>query len=221
MGIFSKLFSRSKDDSQDVSLGSEQTLDLSKVYPRLKFVFPNESNNVLTTSDGQTIQLPEDSIPLAVPYCEDLLLTFALDEGAYFSFVTKGHLLGNITVDMVRAAAIKNLGDETKETTQIHGDFNKLIMVTNGGNYEATMVLLDSFMEYIHQEMGDDLYIAIPARDLLYIAPKSNPEAFDMMKSVIEHHFGNEEFANSNHALVRHVYQRTLIDKNLKVVATV
>lgn len=223
MSFLSKLFGGSKDGSAETNNSEYNSngLDLSRVFPRLKAVLPDADLSVIKTADGKEIVLPEDSMMVIEPYVDGLVLSYAIDEGAYFSFVTNGHLSDEVTINKIRSAALANLREEVKGAVQFQGDPSDIVMVTNGGNYEATMVLYDGFMEFMHEQMKGDFYVAIPARDLLYLAPKSNLESIDTLTAAIHHHYKDEEFAASTHALVRNIYERSVGSNVLKFVATV
>jgi hypothetical protein len=49
-------------------------------------------------------------------------------------------------------------------------------MLTAGGNYEATLILLPEIWESVSQMVSGHIVAAVPARDLLYVTGDADPE---------------------------------------------
>lgn len=178
-------------------------IDLLKVYPRLKQVL--EDDMVLETAENGTIKLaPEDS-PVMLDFAEGLKIAYAIDEDSYFSLVLNRDM-ADVDIKDLHEAALENMYNEIREQLSYQGDPAEVIMITNGGNYEATMMLMDGgFWEQIEDIMGGDYYVAVPARDILLIAPKSNPGSIGRLTELINNFFDNPEASG---LLVRNIYQR-------------
>lgn len=92
------------------------------------------------------------------------------------------------------------------EQLGFQGDPEDVIMITNGGDYEATMLLVDDgFWDQIKEIMAGGYYVAVPARDILLIAPESNPKSIERLGEMIDNFFTNPE---ANGLLVRNIYER-------------
>jgi uncharacterized protein YtpQ (UPF0354 family) len=94
---------------------------------------------------------------------------------------------------------------EVWEKTEINGDPANIMMLTNGGNFEAAMLLVDDMWENLEQVFNDEVCVAIPARDLLFIAGKNNPAGRESLRAIVRKFFDERE---TEGLLVRHIYAR-------------
>ncbi len=110
-----------------------------------------------------------------------------------------------MTIEKLHEAALQNMIDEIADNIQAHGDKTDVLMITNGGNYEAAMLIWDDIWPQIESVVEGDFYIAVPARDVLYVAPKSNPDAISRLTELIQRLFKDE---TAQGLMVKHIYQR-------------
>jgi len=61
------------------------------------------------------------------------------------------HLSEEITIDKLHDAALTNMEKAVADSTQINGDSENVIMLTNGGNFEATMMIAEFLWEQLEQ----------------------------------------------------------------------
>ncbi len=191
-------------------------IDLSKVYPRLKETYSDEEPKILLTHEGKEVTLSLDDSPIMKPFAQNLVVSYALDMGTHYQFISNKALSNDLTIERLHDAALKNMINEIAENIQAHGDKADVLMITNGGNYEAAMLIWDDIWAQIEAAVGDDFYVAIPARDLLYISPKNNPDAIERLGGLIKKMFDESE--DTQGLMVRHIYQRA--DNGWEVVAT-
>lgn len=91
------------------------------------------------------------------------------------------------------------------EKTEVNGDPNDMMIVTNGGNFEATMLLADFLWEQIEPVFNDKICVAIPANDLLFIASKSNEVGRESLRRVVRFYFDENK---TKGLIVRNIYER-------------
>lgn len=181
-------------------------IDLKKVFPRLKETYSNDDPVTLEMQDGKTITLTEEDSPVMKPFAENLTISYALDMGTYYQFVPNRDLSEELTIEMLHEAALENMIDEIADNIQAHGEPADVLMITNGGNYEAVMLIWNDIWSQIESVVGGELYVAVPARDVLYVAPKSNPDAIERLSNLIKRLFDEDE--NAQGLMVRHIYER-------------
>jgi hypothetical protein len=61
-----------------------------------------------------------------------------------------------------------------------------MMAVLFDGDMEATLMLYPTLWAQLGEEMGDDLLVAVPARDVLAVSPLDSPEGIAELHAVIE-----------------------------------
>ncbi|WP_029903232.1 DUF1444 family protein [Prevotella sp. 10(H)] len=180
-------------------------IDLKKVFPRLKETYPDDAPVMLELQEGKNITLSQEDSPVMKPFADNLTISYAIDKGTHYEFIPNRDLSDELTIDMMHDAAMENMIDEIADNIQAHGDPADVLMITNGGNYEAAMLIWDGIWPQIESIVGGELYAAVPARDVLYVAPKSNSQAIERLSELIKELF---DTPNAQGLMVRHIYQR-------------
>jgi len=180
-------------------------IDLKKVFPRLKETYKDDAPVELQVGEDKTITLSEEDSPVMRLFAQNLTISYAIDKGSHYEFIANRDLSDEVTIEMLHEAALQNMIDEIADHIQAHGDKTDALMITNGGNYEAAMLIWDDIWSQIESVVEGDFYVAVPARDVLYVAPKNNPEAIPRLKELITRLF-NDETAQG--LMVKHIYQR-------------
>ena len=84
----------------------------------------------------------------------------------------------------LRALACTNL-KRLLPKIERHGT-NGLYMITAGGDYEASLLLLDSIWSDGQMEVKGDLVVAIPARDLLLVTGSQDSQGIEKIKGIVK-----------------------------------
>ena len=180
-------------------------IDFAKVFPRLKETYDSTNPIRVATDEGKEITLSAEDSPVMIPFAENLSVSYAVDHGTHYQFVSNRDLSDTVTVEKLHTAALQNMITEIADNIQAHGDPTDVLMLTNGGNYEAAMLIWDDIWTQIESVVGGAYYVAVPARDLVYVAPKSNPDAIARLKELINRLFDDKEAFG---LMVRHIYHR-------------
>ena len=135
--------------------------------PRIYVAIPDAGAADITLSKADS--------PVERRLVADLLIFYAFDAGAHYEIVAYRDLeqLG-ITADELHERALLNLRELKLEVRAHKGD--RIIMLTAGGNYEATLILLPEIWESVSPMVSGHLVAAVPARDLLYVTGDADPE---------------------------------------------
>jgi hypothetical protein len=208
MGLLNKLFGGAKkqEEEQPNQQQPADSIDLSKVFPRIKGVFNDEHPAPLPGNTGPAITMTQENSLVSTPIAEGIAVFYALDMGHSYQILQHRHLSEDITIEKLHAAALQNMFTEVSETTKVNGDPEHLMMVTNGGNYEATMLLADYMWEQLEPHFNDSVCVAIPARDLLFVSAKNNHIGREALRKAVKFYF--EESDETQGLLVRHIYER-------------
>ena len=205
MGFLKKLFGKpvaAKLQNQD---SDNDTVDLSKVFQRIKGIFDEETTDPKPNPNGAIMTLSESDSPVFQTLAKGLGIFYAIDKGNRYQLLQNRNLSDSVTLEDLRNAASKNMTAEVWEKTEINGDPANIMMLTNGGNFEAAMLLVDDMWENLEQVFNDEVCVAIPARDLLFIAGKNNPAGRESLRAIVRKFFDERE---TEGLLVRHIYAR-------------
>lgn len=153
-------------------------------------------------------EIPHEQQPITHNLYEDLMLCFAVDTGSSYELLQHKILPLNpgLTPEKLYEVAVHGLAIEVDGQIKIHGDPEEIVMITAGGNFEAALILLPYFWEHIHNVMGSEVIVAIPARDLLFITKASNPDAILKLKNMVQQSF---EDGQTQGLLSKGLYLRT------------
>ncbi|MDU1890225.1 MAG: DUF1444 family protein [Dysgonomonas sp.] len=181
-------------------------IDFSKVFPRIKATYPNEDITISLGQDGSELTLSYEDSPVMKTLVNNLVISYAIDHDTHYQFILNRDLSEDVTIDKLHEAAISNMINEIGDQIQAHGDPADVLMITNGGNYEATMLIWEDIWPQIESIVGDKIYIAVPARDVLYVAPQNNPASIDRLKELIDKLFNLDD---AQGLLVKDIYELT------------
>lgn len=118
-------------------------------------------------------------------YNGELVLLYAEDLPNGIQFITEEALeKSNIQVKDLRAIALANL-EPLFDKIEIHGE-NGLYMLTAGGSYETSLLLLDRLWSHSKLSVKGDFVIGVPNRDILVATGSNDEEGISKAKSIAE-----------------------------------
>jgi uncharacterized protein YtpQ (UPF0354 family) len=204
MSLFNSLFGKSKkaDKTDPVSLVNR--INLNKVYPRIKGIY-DEQNPDPSPLIHDEITISVDEGPVIKPLAKGIGICYMLDKGDRYQIIQNKQLSEELTLEKLHEAALKNMAAAVADKTEMDGDPKNVMMLTNGGDFEATMLLADFLWGQIEPVFNDSVCVAIPTNDILFIAAKNNPEARESLRLAVRHYFENRE---TEGLIVRHIYER-------------
>lgn len=164
-----------------------------QVLPYLKPSLPDDGSPAL--------ELSADDSPVLEDFVGDLLVSYVIDEGTQFAFLSEAQLRAlTITRGDLRAAALRNLATKVEETGIRLAPYGRIVAVLFDGNFEASLMLHDELWTHIQAQVGPEILAVAPARDILAAGP---PSAVGELRQVIE-----RTWPNCDYLLSREVYER-------------
>jgi len=126
-----------------------------------------------------------DDLPAYVcdPYNSELAIFYAEDSPKNIRYLTE-ESFAELGLDRatLREQSIGNLLDLISGYEVMGGD--GLYMVTAGGDYEASLLLIDQVWDSEAMPVDGDFVVAIPARDLLIVTGSENSEAIGRLREM-------------------------------------
>jgi uncharacterized protein YtpQ (UPF0354 family) len=115
----------------------------------------------------------------------DLIILYAEDSPKNIRYLGPKDLeLAKIERSELRALACQNL-KRLLPKIERHGT-NGLYMITAGGDYEASLLLLDSIWSGGQMEVKGDVVVAIPTRNLLLVTGSRDRQGIEKVKQLVK-----------------------------------
>lgn len=117
-------------------------------------------------------------------YNNQLIIAYAEDSKNSIRYLTEDDFKTlSISRDTLKSVALRNF-DKIIPNMQRQGD-NGLFMVTAGGDYEASLILLSSIWTKENFPVDGDFIVAIPNRDMLMITGSKNKTGIAKIKEIV------------------------------------
>lgn len=157
VGTFSAMFSQ--------SASKETALDRTRVVPVIKDrQWLDELHNTLK---GRGVAQQH----LAEPFNKELVIVYALDDPNRMRYLTTQEDFGLSRAEL-RALAVENL-KRVLPKIELRGD-DEVMLMSAGGNYEASLLLIDDIWSSGQVKVNGDIVVAIPTRDVLLVTGSRN-----------------------------------------------
>lgn len=142
---------------------------LKSIYPYFKQILnPDESE----IDKSQVVELS----PISKHICEDLTCFYAIDLPEGYEIIQENMLAElKLSKEELHLLAIENLTSSIVGNLKFHSYIDGF-MVTFNGAFEASILLIDEFWNDMEQQLGEEILVLVPARDVLLICGKSNTE---------------------------------------------
>ena len=156
-------------------------MDRTRVVPVIKDrPWLEESRQALLSRGAK--EVPEH---VYEDFSPDLIILYAEDSAKNIRYLAPKDLeLAKIERQELRALACENL-KRLLPKIERHGT-NGLYMLTAGGDYEASLLLLDSIWSGGQMDVNGDVVVAIPSRDLLLVTGSQNPQGIEKVRQMVK-----------------------------------
>ncbi|WP_193215116.1 DUF1444 family protein [Luteolibacter marinus] len=158
-------------------------MEEEKISPKaIESVVPRIYVDLPDAGQGSIKLTPEDS-PVVRGLPGDILVLYAFDTGTHFEIVSQGDReeLG-VSSDELHERAISNLRNLELEVQAHQGA--RVTMLTAGGDYEATLLLLPEVWDSVQAMVEGDIVASVPARDIIYFVGDSSPENISELRAL-------------------------------------
>ncbi|MDJ0710192.1 MAG: DUF1444 family protein [Woeseiaceae bacterium] len=137
---------------------------------------------------------------MTYPLVDDLIVIYAEDTPANIRYIQKEDI-EETGIDMAEIAnlSIENLLARLPGI-EVHGG-EGLYMVTAGGNYEPSLLLIDDMWNADNFDVQGEIVVSIPARDMLLVSGADDPDKLDQLVEI-----GTEVYEGSPYRLTTNLY---------------
>lgn len=176
-------------------------LRFDKLYPWIKQVDSDKKGDEfnLIANDGQeaTVRLPWHL------WMADLGVFYVIDDSEAFAMVQSGMVPDGMTEDALFEKATENLLRDV-EFQMVPTNWGGSGIVC-GGNFEACAICIPGIAAFIGQQYGEDYVLAVPARDVVIMAPASDEDRIHNLKVTVRNVFESED-----HPLSKHLFRYSI-----------
>ena len=152
-------------------------LDRTRIIPVIK------DRPWLDEVNGRIRAAGKDAPELAVDdFNNELVIIYALDDSNRMRFLTADELAG-IKRNELKALAVENL-IRIVPKIEVRSDGN-VSMMTAGGDYAASLLLLDDIWTGGQVKVNGDIVVAIPARDVVLVTGSQNRTGLKQMREAV------------------------------------
>lgn len=163
------------------SLQTSKVLDRTRIIPVIKDRPWLEETRKAVMSRGAKKMLEyvyEDLNP-------DLIILYAEDSTNNIRYFGSENLeKAHLERKDLRVLACENL-KRILPKIERHGA-DGLYMLTAGGDYESSLLLIDSVWKDLQKEVQGDIIVAIPTRDLLIVTGSQNSHGIEKVKQIVQ-----------------------------------
>lgn len=171
-----------------------------KIFPWPKAALPASADTGENSGEEIFVNL------VTKEFMGDLVLTFAVDEDEHFSLLQWKDVPEGMDVAALFALACKNMANavEFEFTGTNYGGYGILA----GGDHEAGALCLDFIWDFCAREIAQDLVVAVPARDCLFMALADDAEQIAAMQALSKDIFENGDVPLSRTLFLFHAATR-------------
>lgn len=173
---------------------NQKAVAVENIVPVIKPIeYLNEINSL--NKNGKSFPM------ITEKYNDQLIITYAQDSKNSIKYLTEDDFKTlSFSADTLKSIALRNL-DKIIPRIQIQGD-NGLYMVTAGGNYEASLILLSSLWTKENFPVDGNYIIAIPNRDMLMITGSKNKTGIAKIKEIVADSYKTGNYQVSDHLYI-------------------
>ena len=171
-------------------------ISINNIVPVIKPIkYLDEINSL--NKDGKEFPM------ITEKYNDQLIIAYGQDSKNSIKYLTEDDFKKlSISRDSLKVVALKNL-DKILPSIQRQGD-SGLYMISAGGDYEASLILLTSIWTKENFPVDGDFIIAIPNRDLLMVTGSKNKTGINKIKEIAE-----DSYKTGNYQVSDHLYKLT------------
>lgn len=173
-----------------------KTVNVDNIVPVIKPVEYLDEVNILN-KDGKSFPMVTEK------YNDQLIIAYAEDSKNSISYLTEDDFKTlSISKDTLKSVALRNF-DKIIPNIQRQGE-NGLFMITAGGDYEASLILLSSIWTKENFPVEGEFIVAIPNRDMLLVTGSQNKNGIAKIRGIAA-----DSYKTGNYQISEHLYKWT------------
>lgn len=154
-------------------------------------------------SPDKTVTLPLEHSPVIHPFASDIGVLYAFDRPDRFEYMSNRQVKSlGYSAEQLYEQAVRNLPSRLPEI-KLHDCGSGLFGFTAGGDFEASLLLIDDLWEQMADRLPGNALAAVPSRDLLFFIGSEQPNAYEIIVDKARTKLEDTRYAVSQSVLVR------------------
>jgi uncharacterized protein YtpQ (UPF0354 family) len=175
----------------------KEKISIDRIVPIIKPISYLDDIKSVASKMGAT----KDIEGVYEKYNDQLIIAYAEDTKNSIRYLTHDDIRAlSVSEDSIKQIAIRNLDKLLTNIQRKGGD--GVYMLTAGGDYEASIILLDNVLTKESLPVNGDFIIAIPNRDMLLITGSNDKAGISKIKEVAK-----KSFETGNYQVSDYVYK--------------
>jgi uncharacterized protein YtpQ (UPF0354 family) len=138
-------------------------------------------------SHDETPESEKEGGPIRRPFVGPLVISYIVEEGDLGRAFERRELAASgADENQLHERALANLARHVKTVGIRLRSHGSMMAVSFDGDLEATLMLYPTLWTHLRDEIGDELVVAVPARDVLVVSPGDSREGIAELHAVIE-----------------------------------
>ena len=154
---------------------------------------------------GAFLTLPagdDELLPVRL-FSHEMAVFYAYDDGSNFTYVTEAmREEAGLSVEELHELALANLAGRFREMELHQG--GGMLVLTGDGNFEASMILLDTVWDQLAHHFPNGAIAALPARDVLGLCDAQDNSALNRLRVTAQKLWDDD----AEHLLAKDLYAR-------------
>ena len=172
----------------------DHAVNIENIVPVIKPIeYLDEINSL--SKEGKSFPM------ITEKYNDQLIIAYAEDSKNSIKYLTEDDFKTlSISRDTLKSIALRNF-DKIIPNIQRQGD-NGLFMITAGGDYEASLILLSSIWTKENFPVDGEFIIAIPNRDMLMVTGSKNKIGIAKIREIVADSYKTGNYQVSDHLYI-------------------
>ncbi len=172
--------------------------EISQIVPMIKAVAGPS-----TRSDQAELKLSFDQSPASNAFAADMLIMYAINRPNHYEYVSNEVASATgLDAESLHRTAVKNFPSHLGEV-QLHDCGDGLYGLSAGGDFEASLLLLDDLWLQLETHLPGEPLAAAPSRDLLFVIGSDRPNSLALISEKARIELPDKRYAISQSVLVR------------------
>ncbi len=168
---------------------------LAGLLPNLEAMPPISEAALSTPSDESSFVLR--------PFVGPLVISYIVDDGDGDRALRQRDLSTNgLSEAQLHDRAVENLARHVQTVGIRLRPYGSLMAVLFDGDMEATLMLYPTLWTKLCEDMGDELVVAVPARDVLAVSPLDSPQGIAELRAIVK-----RVWPTDDHALTTQLFE--------------
>jgi uncharacterized protein YtpQ (UPF0354 family) len=158
-------------------------IEPSTVLPRIK------PESWLVAVRGHCASAAE--VPFTRPLAGDLVVAYAVDDGAVFRMINAGEVAGlGVTGERVHEVSVENV---RRRVNLEVGGRPPVLVLECGGDLEACLLLIDGVWPQLAVHLPGEVVVGVPTRSVVFVTGSGSPEGLQVVREGVVEFQGRDE----------------------------